>query len=139
MISTPVEKARIQTIYYTERAKSSIADAPFFKLGDIVWGTGFVSIDGQGDVIFEPIPHDVSQIQGEVFRNKPNKSVINNKILLSATFPKSMMPTTGSKMLTTLYQLDDKGNVAIVFLFAPVYTSPNRDINLHAEIEIGDA
>ncbi len=140
MVDNTAKKAQIQTIYYTERAKSSIQDgAPFFKFGQIVWGTGFVQIEANGDVTFDAIPTDVSQIQGEVFRNTPSKSVVNDKILMSATFPKSQMPTDGNKMVTTLYQLDSKGNVIIVFLFAPVWTSPERDINLSAEIAIGDA
>ncbi|MDC5753522.1 hypothetical protein [Vibrio europaeus] len=138
-MTQPVQKARLQTLYHTERAKSSIDDAPFFKFGEIVWGTGFVREDGSGGIIFDDIPANVSQIQGEVFRNNPVKSVANDKILLSATFPKDKMPTDGNKKLTTLYQLDAKGNIIIVFTFAPVWTSPTRDINLSAEIAIGDA
>lgn len=136
-MTSTAQKARIQNVYYTERAKSSIQDEPFFKFGEVVWGTGFVKVDSNGEVVFEDIPKNVSAVQGEVFRNEPIKNVANNKILLSATLPRSAVPDS-NKMVTTLYQLDSKGNVIIVFLFAPVWTSADRDINLFGEIEIGD-
>lgn len=132
-MSVILQKAKLMTRYFQLRALSSISDTPDFKIGDVVWGKGFLSIVDDSPVI-DDIPDDISVIQGEFHRSKPILSYLNGVITLRATIAKGGLAEGVNSEFNTLYLLDSADRILAVFVVQPIYMNRNRGITVEGVI-----
>ncbi len=132
-----IENAKIMDRYYEQRALSSIADVPFFKIDQVVWGSGFIGDDGEGNPVVQEIPSNVTVIEGEFHRNYPTLSYSNGAITVKATIAVSELPSDTNVEFSALYVLDQAGGVVAVFAVTPTWMNSRRSLSLDGVLEIG--
>jgi hypothetical protein len=132
-----IENAKIMDRYYEQRALSSIAETPFFKIGEVVWGTGFVGDDGSGNPIVLEIPTNVTDIEGEFHRNEPTLSYSNGAITVKATIAVAELPSESNVEFSALYVLDQAGGIVAIFAVTPTWMNSRRSLSIDGVLEIG--
>lgn len=136
-MSNPISLCVLQDRYYVKRSQSAISAVPTFRIATVVWGNGFTAYDAESVPYFLDVPTDVTQIQGEFYREVPQLSVdaATGNITITSQILKGGIPEGETHEFSALYVLDAEGDILAIFNVLPSWMNSERGLEVIGVLE----